>query len=114
MALRDIRMLSPAMSRYRNRRTFLTAMAAGLPLVLSSHHFPALAHDSAATATPRAPATSDEVIALAEAYFDAFNTGDAEALGDLLADDYAHRGAVVSQQDKEDRKSTRLNSSHSR
>jgi len=38
---------------------------------------------------------------VAEAYFDAFNAGDADALGDLLAGDYTHHGAVVSQQDRE-------------
>lgn len=47
-----------------------------------------------------APATSEESAAIARAYFDAFNAGDAEALGELLADNYAHQGALVVTQDK--------------
>ena len=40
-------------------------------------------------------------IAVAEAYFAAFNAGDADALGALLAPDYRHQGALVAKQDRE-------------
>jgi steroid delta-isomerase-like uncharacterized protein len=40
-------------------------------------------------------------MAVAEAYFAAFNTGDADALGALLAPDYRHHGALVAEQDRE-------------
>ncbi|MFN8590437.1 MAG: ester cyclase [Thermomicrobiales bacterium] len=51
--------------------------------------------------TPCPPTGDDESIAVAEAYFDAFNTGDADALGAVLAPDYRHHGALVSQQDRD-------------
>jgi steroid delta-isomerase-like uncharacterized protein len=48
-----------------------------------------------------APTTTAEAIAIAETYFDASNTGDAEALGALLAPDYGHQGALVTSQDRD-------------
>jgi steroid delta-isomerase-like uncharacterized protein len=39
-------------------------------------------------------------VAVAEAYFAAFNAGDAEALGALLSADYRHHGALVTDQDR--------------
>lgn len=51
--------------------------------------------------TPCPPTTTDESIAIAEAYVDAFNNGDAEALGALLAPDYRHHGALVNDQDRD-------------
>jgi steroid delta-isomerase-like uncharacterized protein len=49
--------------------------------------------------TPCPETTSDEAVAIAEAYFDAFNAGDADALGALLAPGYRHHGALVTEQD---------------
>ena len=88
------------MTRQHSRRTLLSAAAASLPLAVLGNHLAVEAQSDVATATPCAPTTPEEAIALAGAYFDAFNAGDAEALGALLADDYTHHGAVVSQQDK--------------
>jgi steroid delta-isomerase-like uncharacterized protein len=39
-------------------------------------------------------------VAVGEAYFAAFNAGDADALGALLAPDYRHHGALVTEQDR--------------
>jgi steroid delta-isomerase-like uncharacterized protein len=47
------------------------------------------------------PPTTEESIAIARAYVDAFNSGDAEALGEVLAPEYQHHGALVAQQDRE-------------
>src|SRR5215212_6378467 len=104
MTSRVDRLLASSMSRPRSRRKVLRAIAAGLPLAAVGYQFPVRAQDDAASATPCAPTTPEEAIALAEAYFDAFNAGDAHALDDLLADDYTHHGAVVSQQDREEHK----------
>lgn len=95
------RRLSNSLSRLRNRRSVLGAMAAVVPLSVAGSHSPAGAQEDAASATPCPTTTPEEAIAVAEAYFAAFNAGNANALGDLLADDYTHHGAVVSQQDKE-------------
>ena len=51
--------------------------------------------------TPCPATTAGEAEAIAEAYFAAFNAGDAESLGALLAPDYRHHGALVSDQDRE-------------
>src|SRR5215211_6619229 len=51
-------------------------------------------------ATPCPATTTEESEAIARAYFDAFNSGDADALDALLADDYVHQGALVAQQDR--------------
>jgi len=45
--------------------------------------------------------TADEAEAIATAYFDAFNTGDLDALDALLAPDYIHYGALGPDQDRE-------------
>jgi steroid delta-isomerase-like uncharacterized protein len=87
--------------RPHSRRTFLSAIAAGLPLAVIGKPAAALAQDDAAGATPCPDPTPDEAIAVAEAYFDAFNTGDADALGALLASDYTHHGAVFADQDRD-------------
>lgn len=84
----------------RSRRILLGAIAAGLPLAVVGARAAALAQDEAA-ATPCPEPTPDEAIAVAEAYFAAFNTGDADALGALLASDYTHHGAVVADQDRD-------------
>lgn len=52
-------------------------------------------------ATPCPPTTTDEARALADAYFAAFNAGDAEAHDGLLAADYDHHRALVAQQARE-------------
>ncbi len=56
---------------------------------------------AAASGTPCPATTSEEARAVALAYFDSFNTGDADALAALLAPEYAHHGAVVAQQDRD-------------
>ncbi len=50
--------------------------------------------------TPCPATTAEEAEAVAEAYFAAFNAGDDEALGALLAPDYRHHGALVTEQDR--------------
>ena len=44
--------------------------------------------------------TAEEAEAIGEAYFAAFNAGHADALAALLAPDYRHHGALVSEQDR--------------
>ena len=56
---------------------------------------------SPAASTPCLATTEEEAEALAEAYFAAFNAGDANALAALLAPDYQHHGALVTEQDRE-------------
>jgi steroid delta-isomerase-like uncharacterized protein len=56
---------------------------------------------TAQESTPCPATTSEEALAIAEAYFAAFNDGDAEALGALLSPDYKHKGAMVTAQDSE-------------
>jgi steroid delta-isomerase-like uncharacterized protein len=90
-----------SLSRARTRRTLLGTMVASLPLAFLGNHLAVHAQEGDATPTSCPATTPEEAIAVAEAYFDAFNAGDADALGELLADDYAHHGAVVTQQDKE-------------
>jgi steroid delta-isomerase-like uncharacterized protein len=50
--------------------------------------------------TPCPATTAEEAEAVAKAYFAAFNAGDADALGALLAPDYRHHGALVTDQDR--------------
>ena len=88
-------------TRPHSRRIILGAIAAGLPIAVIGRRSAVLAQDDAAGATPCPDTTEDAAIALAEAYFDAFNAGDADALGALLASDYTHHGAVVADQDRE-------------
>lgn len=62
------------------------------------------AQDAAPVASPGSaclPPTEAEAEAIANQYFDAFNTGDLEALDALLAPDYIHRGALGPDQDRE-------------
>jgi steroid delta-isomerase-like uncharacterized protein len=46
------------------------------------------------------PSGAADIEAVGRAYFDAFNRGDAAALGELLSADYDHHGAVVARQDR--------------
>lgn len=88
-------------ARPHSRRKVLGAIAAGLPIAVIGKRSAVLAQDDAAGATPCPDITPDAAIAVTRAYFDAFNAGDADALGALLASDYAHHGAVVADQDRD-------------
>lgn len=101
MTTRTVRTELSTLAWTRSRRTFLGAILAGMPLAVVGHSRTMRAQDEASEATPCPATTPDEAIAVAEAYFDAFNSGDADALGALLADDYTHHGALVAQQDRE-------------
>lgn len=90
--------LTPALSR-NTRRGLSRAAIGGLAVFFGTRLPPAGA--SAQDATPCPATTAEEAIAVGEAYFAAFNAGDAEALGELLAPNYRHHGALVTQQDKE-------------
>jgi steroid delta-isomerase-like uncharacterized protein len=82
----------------QTRRSFTQAIGGGFALALAARApRAALAQEG----TPCPETTTEESIALAEAYFAAFNAGDADALGALLAPDYRHVGAVVTEQDRE-------------
>lgn len=80
-------------------RRGLVQAAGGLIAILATRA--PIAGAVAQDATPCPATTSEEAEAIAEAYFAAFNAGDAEALGALLAPDYRHHGALVSEQDRE-------------
>ena len=87
------------LSRVRQtRRGFTQTIGGGLALVLTAQ---APRAALAQQGTPCPETSTDEAIAIAEAYFAAFNAGDAEALGALLAPDYQHHGALVNEQDRE-------------
>jgi steroid delta-isomerase-like uncharacterized protein len=73
--------------------------AGGLITVLATRT--SLARALAQDGTPCPATTAEEAEAVAEAYFAAFNAGDADALGALLAPDYRHHGALVTEQDRE-------------
>lgn len=90
-----------ATSRRRSRRMVLAAMAAGLALTVLGTRRQVQAQDTANDGAPCPAPSPEAATAVVEAYFAAFNAGDADALGELLADDYRHHGAVVAQQDKE-------------
>jgi predicted ester cyclase len=84
-------------NRRNSRRQFARAAGGGLAL------FSARVTTSGAwsqESTPCPATTADEAQAIGEAYFAAFNAGDADALGALLAPDYRHHGALVSEQDR--------------
>jgi steroid delta-isomerase-like uncharacterized protein len=84
----------------RNTRRGLAQLAgSGIAAALAAR-LP-IAKASAQDGTPCPATTTEEAIAIAEAYFAAFNAGDADALGALLAPDYRHHGALVSEQDRE-------------
>lgn len=53
-----------------------------------------------ATAATCAPPAADEVLAIGRAYIEAFNQGDQQALGKLLAPTYRHEVAIVVEQDR--------------
>ncbi|MBA2468632.1 MAG: ester cyclase [Chloroflexia bacterium] len=62
------------------------------------------AQDATPVATPTAscaPLTEAEAESIANQYFDAFNTGELDALDALLAPDYTHFGALGPDQDRE-------------
>ena len=101
MTTRTVRQWHGALSRPRSRRTFLGGLLAGAPLAVGGYRRTVRAEDEAIAATPCPATTPDEAVAVAEAYFAAFNSGDADALDALLADDYRHHGALVAQQDRE-------------
>lgn len=90
-----------------SRRAVLRAagMSAGILVAGFGRGHPVFARQAtpadAAGGTPCPVTTSEESRAVALAYFDAFNTGDADALGELLAPDYDHHGALVARQDRE-------------
>ena len=76
----------------KSRRGLTQAIGGGLTLAFAARApLAALAQEG----TPCPETATDDAIALAEAYFAAFNDGDADALGALLAADYRHHGAVV-------------------
>jgi steroid delta-isomerase-like uncharacterized protein len=83
---------------HRRTRSALLRAAGSLIAVLATR-FPVsrvLAQDG----TPCPATTAEEAEAVAKAYFAAFNAGDADALGALLAPDYRHHGALVTDQDR--------------
>jgi steroid delta-isomerase-like uncharacterized protein len=82
------------------RRRMLGATSAGLAVLSAGRSSKAKLVQEASPAAC-APTTTDESIAIARAYFDAFNNGDAAALDELLAPDYRHHGALVQDQDRE-------------
>lgn len=95
--------LTRLVNQHTSRRGIARGAAGGLlAAALLAQLSPAGAGAQEATpaADTCAPATSEESAALARAYFDAFNAGDADALGDVLSDDYGHQGALVATQDK--------------
>jgi steroid delta-isomerase-like uncharacterized protein len=85
--------------RGRTRRGLMRTVGGGLVAVLTTR-IP-IAGALAQTGTPCPATTEEEAETVAEAYFAAFNAGDADALGALLAPDYRHHGALVTEQDRE-------------
>jgi steroid delta-isomerase-like uncharacterized protein len=84
--------------RCGTRRVLIRSAAGGLSLLGVARMPSGMALAQASTPCPET--TTEEAIAVAEAYFDAFNSGDADALGTLLAPDYQHHGALVTSQDR--------------
>ena len=90
--------------RWRTRRGLLQAGIGGIALCLSESKVMgsvARAQESTPAASPCPPTTPEEAKAVAEAYFAAFNNGDVAALDALLAPDYRHHGATVTEQDRD-------------
>ncbi len=86
--------------RRHSRRHFTQAALAGA-VVLTAGRVPEAVLAQEGTPVPTCPPTTpEEAEAVGRAYFDAFNAGDAEALGELLAPDYRHHGALVADQDR--------------
>jgi steroid delta-isomerase-like uncharacterized protein len=90
-------------NRARSRRGFFRVTAGALAALGATRHAASitLAQEGTPAAPSCEPTTTDDAIAVAEAYFDAFNMGDADALGELLAPEYRHHGALVTDQDRE-------------
>ncbi|MGH2614378.1 MAG: ester cyclase [Thermomicrobiales bacterium] len=84
----------------RSSRRTLVQATAGAMATFAAARLP-LAAAFAQDGTPCPETTTEEALAIAEAYFAAFNAGDADALGALLAPDYRHEGALVNEQDRE-------------
>jgi steroid delta-isomerase-like uncharacterized protein len=89
--------------RQHTRRGIARAATGGLAALLAGRYGIGDVSAQAGTpsATPCPPTTSEESAAVARAYFDAFNAGDVSALDALLAPDYRHHGAMVTDQDRE-------------
>ncbi|MBW3634331.1 MAG: ester cyclase, partial [Chloroflexi bacterium] len=85
-------------SRSSSRRRLARAAGGGLAALLAARVTGSAASGQASTPCPAT--TEEDAEAIAEAYFAAFNAGDADALGALLAPDYRHHGALVSEQDR--------------
>lgn len=90
---------TPAVFLRATRRRFIGAVTSGLGLLLAGGRSTSGAAQDASP-SPCAATTTDEAIAVAQAYVDAFNAGDADALGAVLAADYRHHGALVQDQDR--------------
>lgn len=88
----------PAFAFRPTRRRFIGG-AFTLGVLMAGHRSGSVLAQEA-TPSPCAATTTDEAFAVAQAYVDAFNAGDSEALGALLADDYRHHGALVQDQDR--------------
>jgi steroid delta-isomerase-like uncharacterized protein len=86
-----------------SRRDFARASFGGLTALAAARlsSLSARAQEATPAGTPCPPTTTDGATAIAQAYFNAFNNGDADALGALLALDYRHHGALVANQDRE-------------
>lgn len=93
-------LLARAAARASSRRAVIKVSAVGALAALFAGDEALAAQRASPVATPCAPTTSAECEAIGRAYFDAFNAGDADALGALLSDTYVHHGALVSQQDR--------------
>jgi steroid delta-isomerase-like uncharacterized protein len=81
-------------SLFLARRVILTVAMVVLPSLLGS------TTSGPAAAATCAPPTADEALAIGRAYIEAFNQGDQQALGQLLASNYRHEGAIVVEQDR--------------
>lgn len=81
------------------RRRVLGVASSGLFAFAAGHRIEGASAQEASPAAC-APTKTDESIAVAQAYFDAFNNGDSAALGELLAPDYVHHGALLQTQDR--------------
>jgi steroid delta-isomerase-like uncharacterized protein len=90
--------------RWRTRRGLVQAGIGGIALFVGEFKIMgsvARAQESTPAASPCPPTTPEEAKAVAEAYFAAFNDGDVAALDALLAPDYRHHGAAVTEQDRD-------------
>ena len=85
-------------NRPDSRRRLARAAGGGLAALLAAQLLSSAAW--AQESTPCPATTEAEAEAIAEAYFAAFNAGDADALGAQLAPDYRHHGALVTEQDR--------------